>query len=920
MKRRKVHALLMILIMLITCIGIYFLPNNDVVKAEESGSVQVNVHYHRYDDAYDGWNLWLWPYGGDGSAYEFNGEDDFGKVCSTTISASADQIGLIVRLNEWESKDCDVDRFIDISNAVNGTIDVYLVQGDEEVYYSNEGIDLSPRFLSAIFNKATEIQFSVTKPLECNTDEAVSKFTVKDEDGNSYPIKKIYSTEDISSKAFVIMEDSLDMGKSYVLESEEYGETGIAMGNVFTTQEFEDEYTYEGDDLGAVYSKDKTDFRLWAPTASKVILNLFEDGLLGEAYKTVEMTSDVNGTWIASETGDLNGVYYTYTVTVNDDTKEAVDPYARTTGANGLRGMVIDLDSTNPEEWENDTKPAFVNPTDAVIYEAHVRDLSIDESSGATNKGKYLGVIEEGTTNSEGLSTGIDYLKELGITHIQLLPIYDYSYNSVDETKLDEPQFNWGYDPFNYNTPEGSYSTDPYNGEVRVNELKQMVQGLHENDIRIVMDVVYNHTAESSDSYFNRLVPNYYYRYTAEGDFSSGSGCGNEIASERSMVRKYIVDSVVYWATEYHIDGFRFDLMGVLDIETMLEVRAALDEIDPSIMLYGEGWAGGNCELSESLRALKKNGAQLGSVGLFSDDIRDGIKGSVFEAEEQGFATGATGLEERIKVGVTGSTNYDGIDWSKVNTDVGNWWAGAPTQTVNYTSCHDNLTLWDKINSSTPDATEDERVKMNLLSAAIVYTSQGIPFMQAGEEILRTKPSETEGELFNENSYKSSDAVNSIKWDTLSDNKEVLEYYQGLIAFRKAHPALRMTTTEDINKNLSFIEDVPENVVAYTIDNKPNGEKADSICVVYNANNEEVTVSIPKGSWKVYINGDQAGTEVIETIKGGKITVDPISTLVLVRDEAPANKVSTIKKVIGIIAGLALVAGVIAFANRKKKK
>ena len=883
------------------------------------GEVLLNLHYHRYDEIYDDWNIWFWPEGGDGAAYTFNGKDDFGVVASYAFDASA-KLGFIVRLGEWQLKECDADRYIDLTEAVDGVLDIYLVQSDMELYKSIEEVDLSPKFLGASLTTVKRIACKVTVPLDTAADSVVDDFKVVDVDGNEYPIASIVSTgsSEVSSTFNINLQSALDLGNSYKVVSETYGETSIAFSAVFSTEEFEEAYTYEGDDLGAVWTADSTTFKVWAPVASKVVLNLYKDGKDGDAYSTVEMTKGEKGVWSVTQAGDLNKVYYTYTITNNGVENEVVDLYARTTGVNGKRGMVIDLDSTDPEGWADDKRPTTKNATDACIYELHIRDFSIDASSGVENKGKYLGLAEKGTKNTTGQSTCLDYLKELGITHVQILPMYDYSPNSVNEDKLDQEQFNWGYDPYNYNVPEGSYSTDPYHGEVRVNEVKQMVQALHNENIGVVMDVVYNHTAESGGSYFNLTVPDYYYRLTEDGKFSNASGCGNEVASDRAMVRKYIVDSVVYWATEYHIDGFRFDLMGILDMKTMNEIRARLTEIDPSILVYGEGWTGGDSVLESSLRAMKYNTYRMEGVGAFSDDIRDGIKGSVFDKADKGFATGAEGKEERIKSGVVGATDYKGINWSATGTDISTCWTTAPTQAINYVSCHDNLTLWDKINSSNADDTEEDRIKMNKLSASIVYTAQGVPFMLSGEEILRTKP---KGDGFDENSYKSSDATNSIKWDTLNDEKvaDVLKYYKGLIAFRKAHAGLRMATLDEVQKNLNFIDVETANVVAYTIDNESNGV-VEKICVVYNANKAAVDVKVPSGEWKVYIKNGVAGTDVIETITTDKVSVDAISCLVMV--QGGGEEESTFPWWIVLIIALVAIVIIIAiiFIVKGKKK
>jgi len=647
----------------------------------------------------------------------------------------------------------------------------------------------------------------------------------------------------------------------------------------FSTDEFERTYTYCGNDLGAVWAEEETRFRLWAPTAELVVLNLYKTSSNNDLLQQYVLSKAANGTWLIVVKGNQHGIYYTYSVTVEGETKEVVDPYAKAVGVNGRRGMIIDLVSTNPTGFMNEKKPLFINSTDAVIYELHIRDFSIDSNSGMFHKGKYLAFTEYGTKNSHGEATGIDYLKQLGITHVHLLPTFDY--NTIDETMLSIPQFNWGYDPLHYNVPEGSYSTDPYHCEVRINEFKQMVQALHKNGIRVIMDMVYNHTMFSDESNFNRIVPGYYYRLTEEGDFSNASGCGNETASERVMVRKFIIDSVLYWAKEYHIDGFRFDLMGVHDIETMNELRKTLNELDPSILIYGEGWTGGLSPLSEDKRSVKHNIRFMDTgIAAFNDNLRDGIKGSVFRVEEQGYITGKDGMEDTIKAGVVAATLHEWVDYSRVMS-MKFPWAIEPTQVVNYASAHDNLTLWDKIYLSTPFDCHEDRVKMNLLSAAIIMTSQGIPFFQAGEEFLRSKPLNEESTRFDDNSYASPDKVNSLKWDLITENREVVEYYRGLIEFRKTHHALRMTKKKDMNNHLHFLKWLDYNVIAFILTHPTE----DDIYVVFNANKTPKQVQVPDGEWKVYVKGKKAGNEVLDINTGGIVVVEPISTVIMVKNK-----------------------------------
>ena len=643
----------------------------------------------------------------------------------------------------------------------------------------------------------------------------------------------------------------------------------MLMPIIFSTEQFEEQYTYTGNDLGVTYTKEKTAFRVWAPTADTVAVRLYKSGTEGteDLIEELPMTADVSGTWVAEKKGDLNRTYYTYFVTICETQNEACDPYARTTGVNGKRDMVIDLDSTNPEGWERDSDPnAGKNFTDAVIYELHVRDLSMHSSSGISNKGKYLGLTETGTKNKEGIATGIDHIKELGVTHVHLLPVYDYG--SVDESNLNAPQFNWGYDPVNYNVPEGSYSTDPYNGEVRVKEFKQMVKSMHDNGLSVIMDVVYNHVYDASEFCFNKLVPQYFTRIDENGIYSNGSDCGNDTASERSMVRKYIVDSVVYWANEYHIDGFRFDLVGLIDTETINEIMVEVHKTHPNVVFYGEGWTMSTKVTKDGYKmATQVNSEETPGFAYFSDTIRDALKGSVFNNKEKGYISGASGKESTLE---------------KCFLGLASPWCTTPSQSVNYASCHDNMTLFDRIVNSTPDATREDQIKMNNLAAAIYMTSQGIPFMQAGEEMLRSKPAKSGG--FDENSYASGDSVNKLKWDDLNnaEYQDVYNYYKGLIAFRKAHAAFRMTNAADVTENITTLTGLEDNVMAFKINGSVNGEVADNLFVIFNANDTATEIELPKGKWNVYINGEKAGTEVLDTVKG-KVTVAPISAMVLCR-------------------------------------
>jgi pullulanase len=600
---------------------------------------------------------------------------------------------------------------------------------------------------------------------------------------------------------------------------------------------------YNGTDLGLTYSPNSSSFRIWSPVAEKVQLCLYKEALGGEPVQRMEMNKSDGGTWTLELQGDKEGIFYSFRVYINGSWRNEVpDPYAKIVGVNGRRAMVGDPGKTKPSGWANDKSPAFNNATDAVIYELHVRDASIHSSSGIGNKGKFIGLAETGTRNGTGQATGLDHMKELGITHVHLLPSYDFY--TVDETKPEKPQYNWGYDPLNYNVPEGSYSTNARDGYTRIREFKQLIKTMHENGIRVVMDVVYNHTMLTEDSWFNQLVPGYYYRQNKDGSFSNATACNNETASERPMMRKFILESVKYWVNEYHIDGFRFDLMGVHDIETMNLIAAELRKIKPDILLYGEGWTAGPSPLPEETRALKKNAYKLDNIAVFSDDIRDGIKGSVFEHEDRGFASGKKGMEESIKFGIVAATTHPQVNVAKVNYSKA-FYATDPAQVVTYCECHDNHVLWDKLAISTPKASLEERRNMHKLSLGIVLTSQGISFLHAGTEFLRSKKGV-------ENSFESGDSINAIDWGMKTLNKDVYEYVRGLIAMRRSHPAFRMTKSEEIAKHIRFIS-AKDNYISYTIDGAAVGDSWKKVFVAFNGSAESRKLELPAGNWKTHV-------------------------------------------------------------------
>lgn len=641
-----------------------------------------------------------------------------------------------------------------------------------------------------------------------------------------------------------------------------------------TYESLTDYPTYNGSDLGFTLLEKETSFRMWSPAAQEVQLNIYSAGDGENLEDSHTMKRDDSGTWTYKASENLKGKYYTYKVRQNGQwLQEKPDIYAVAVGVNGQRSMIIDLDETDPAGWENDERPALSNYNDIIIYELHIRDMTIHPSSGSSQPGKYMGLVEEGTRSPRGLTTGIDHLKELGITHVHLLPTFDH--RSIDETRLDEPQYNWGYDPLNYNVPEGSFSTDPYQGEVRIKEFKQMVQAFHKNGIRVILDVVYNHTGQTEDSNFNQLVPLYYYRQNTEGGFSDASACGNETASERAMMRKYIVESVQYWVNEYHLDGFRFDLMGIHDMETMNEVSAAVRAIDPSIFVYGEGWTAGSSPLPSDQQALKANTYKMQNVAAFSDDLRDGLKGSVFEHEEGGFVSKRPGLKESIKFGIVASTQHPQVNYEQVNYSKAPW-AAEPSQTISYVSCHDNHTLWDKLSISNPDASEEELIQMHKLAETIVLTSQGVSFIHAGMEMLRTK-----NEV--ENSYNSSDSINQLDWTRKERYEDVFKYYKNLIALRKNHPAFRMTTTEDIQKHLEFLDYEGDNFLGYRLMNNANGDSWNEIVVLLNGSGLNKTINLPTGRWTLVGDGNQINEEGIRKT-GTTITVPASTAFILKKD------------------------------------
>ena len=635
---------------------------------------------------------------------------------------------------------------------------------------------------------------------------------------------------------------------------------------------FEEYPIPEGKLVEMEYSPIETKFTLWAPTAEEVRVLLYDSGNEGSAYQTLSLEMGEDGIWNTSIKEDLKGKFYTFNVKVNGkwlgDTPGIM---AKAVGVNGKRAAVIDLRSTDPEGWANDVRPLLKDYADIIVYEMHHRDFSLDSVSGIRNKGKFLALTELGTTTSQGEKTGIDHLKELGVTHVHILPSYDYA--SVDESKPDKAQYNWGYDPQNYNVPDGSYSTDPYKPDVRIKEFKQMVQALHKAGIRVVLDVVYNHTFNTEESNFERTVPGYFYRQTKDGKPANGSGCGNETASDRAMMRKYMVESVLYWINEYHIDGFRFDLMGIHDIETMNEIRAAVDKIDPSIFIYGEGWAASTPQLDQEELAMKANIYKMPRIAAFSDEMRDGLRGGWDDDRKGAFLIGQPGHEMSIKFGLVGAVKHpqvinDSVNYSKEP------WALQPTQMISYVSCHDDMCLADRLKATMPDATDEERASLHKLAETFVFTSQGVPFIFAGDEMMRDKKGI-------HNSYNSPDSINTIDWRNKTIHHDVFDYVRELITLRKNHPAFRMGDADKVRQYMEFLPVEGSNLVAFILKDNANGDSWKNIIVAFNSRKEPAKLSIPAGRYTIVCKDGKIKQSGMGQVSGNEIIVPARSAMII---------------------------------------
>ena len=837
-------------------------PTEEYTEEIPEGHNQVTFYWN-WDGSYENCDMWIWWGDKAGQGYLFH-ECEYGGKVIVNVPEGISEIGFIVRRDcsepggsSWGSatKDYEQDRFATIEGRE--TV-VYLQTGDPSQYKSNDGgktLFMTKKFTLAGMMDVNKIQYRITPK---TTITSLDQIKVYDGD-REIAVTGLSSLNQEVTFGDIEVGEELDLSRTYRVVIEGYGEKNVIPTGIFDSEYFAENFHYDGTDLGPVINGDSTTFKVWAPTASSVILNLFEMGDGTDAYKRVEMKRGEKGVWEHTEQCG-HGTYYTYSVTTAVGTQEATDPYAKSAGVNGNRSMVVDLSLTDPEGWDTATLADPIESySEAIIWEVHVRDFS-NKIADSQYKGKYLAFTETGLVNEYGQSVGVDYLKQLGITHVHLLPVYDYA--TVDESNPDA-EFNWGYDPKNYNVPEGSYSTDPYNGEVRIREFKEMVKALHEAGIGVIMDMVYNHTYDGNSS-FNRIVPYYYYRYDTAGANTSASGCGNDTASERYMFGKFMVDSTSYWVEEYNLDGLRFDLMGLHDLQTMQEVESAVHAVNPNAIIYGEGWTMG-ATIDGSPQANQTNisqiiptGDAIGSVAVFNDVIRDGLKGSVFDKTARGYISGQTKA--------TLSDIVFGINGGK---GVGQGWSVDNAMVINYMSAHDNNTLWDKLLLSNGDNTDDQRNRMNNLGAAIIMIAKGTPFWQAGEEMLRTKGGD-------ENSYKSSDAVNNIDWSVLKEgNREyaTMLYYKGLIEMRKSFDIFTDNSAE-----MALAEETGSGLLVVTFVDGKGGEAM----VIINPHNTNLPCEI-KGEWNLVADGNRAGAAVLER-ESCSVTVEGISIRVYVND------------------------------------
>ena len=823
-------------------------------------STTIIVHYHRYDGNYEGWNLWIWPHkpsSKEGKAYEFTEKDEFGVKAVVKLDETCAKVGIIVRLREWEMKDVAKDRFIDIPES--GVAEVWILQGVEEIFY--ERPDTSPRIFFGKVSSFDTVMAYLTNKIDTKNWKGKVKITV---DGEEKPIETVEKADptDISVTNYIKIKLKEPLKPSDVSKNVELHIEGFKPYRLIMMEVLDDPVFFYDGELGAIYSPEGTIFRVWSPVSEWVQLLLHKNGNSDEPDIVVNMVNRGNGVWEVAVEEDLEGWFYRYRLCNYGKVRETVDPYSKAVYVNSKKSAIVDLSKTDPEGWERDKRPFKGEYEDAIIYEIHVADITGLPNSGVKMRGKYLGLTQEGTRGPDGVTTGLDHLVELGVTHVHILPIFDF-YTCNEEEEDFEKCYNWGYDPVLYMVPEGRYSTDPKDPHVRIKELKQMILALHRKGIGVIMDMVFPHTFGVGElSPFDQTVPYYFYRIDKDGSFLNESGCGNTIASERPMMRKFILDTLKYWVEEYHIDGFRLDQMGLMDRKTVLAIESELHSIDPSIIIYGEPWGGWGA----TVRFGK--GDQKGAhVAVFNDDFRDALRGSVFNTKVKGFLMASPGKDTKVKRGIVGSINYS----SRIRG-----FTSDPEETINYVACHDNHTLWDK---NLLAAQADKRRKWNedllkraqKLAGAIILTSQGVPFLHGGQDFCRTKK-------FNGNSYNAPISVNGFDYERKAKYKEVFEYYKGLIKLRKAHPAFRLKTAEEIKKHLKFLKTKKRRVIAYVLENAEDGWR--KILVIFNGNLTSVKFDLPEGIWKVVVDDKKAGTDTLYEVSES-IELAPLSAYVM---------------------------------------
>lgn len=823
------------------------------------------IHYRRNDGDYSKWNLWIWPSlpeSKEGKKYDFTGQDSFGVYAVVPFDETVESAGFIVRTDNWE-KDVGVDRFAEFST--DGISEIWVLTETEKFYTANTQIDLSPKIKGVIVDKKDEINVELSEAFD--TKEWSGKITAYIGD-KEIKISDVYKTDptDISVTSRITLKLADAFSIEDFSENLKVNVSGFVqeVPSIFRNVLNDKEYFYDGDDLGLTYTDKYSQFKVWSPVSGYAKVLIFNNYNDEKPSKTYNMERDEKGVWSVKVSGNLEGKFYLYEFYSYGKVRRTVDIYSKAVSVNTKMSAIADLKNTEPAEWY--VRPELKNPEDSVIYEIHVKDFTIDPSSGIPEelRGKYLGLVYENSENPEGLSTGISHLKELGITHVHIMPFQDAG--SLDETKFSDT-YGWGYDPKIYTVPEGLYSTDPENPLTRIKEVKEMVNGFHKNGIRVVMDVVYNHTFQiGENSPFDQTVPYYYYRTNEKGDYTNGSGCGNEIATERLMMRKYIIDTLKYWVEEYKVDGYRFDLLGLFDKETVETISEELHAILPDVILYGEPWTGGGATL------FGKGDQKDLNVALFNDDVRDTIRGSVFNETQKGFGLGALAKETRVKRTVVGSVYYS----SSVNS-----WTNDPEETINYVSNHDNHTLWDKNALAIGvkpweqeiTAEQNEILKSSQkFSNAIILTSQGIPFLHGGVDFARTKEGDS-------NPYNK-EAPNVIDWNRKTDYQDVFDYYKGLIEIRKNHHSFRLNTSDEIIQKIEFTE-LPrtlKKIVAFTITDTQDSWK--EVFVIYNANDKNIEFTLPEGVWNIVVNGETAGETIIDTAEN-TLELTPFSAYVM---------------------------------------